>query len=96
VLIFIDVMGKTDLDSLRKDIAQIDDSIIALLVKRFDLTDEVGRIKNKNNIPIENFEVEKKVLERLIVNSEEKIDKQLVFDIYAKIFANSKERQKNV
>jgi chorismate mutase len=89
-------MGKIDLDSLRKDIAQIDDSIIALLIKRFDLTDEVGRIKNKNNIPIENLEVEKKILERLIVNSEDKIDKQLICDIYSKIFSNSKERQKKL
>jgi chorismate mutase len=89
-------MKHADLDSLRKDIAQIDDSIVELLIKRFDLTDEVGRIKNKNNIPIENLEVEKKVLERLILNSEGKLDKQLVFDVYAKIFANSKERQKDI
>jgi chorismate mutase len=89
-------MKHADLDSLRKDIAQIDDSIIDLLIKRFDVTDEIGRIKNKNNIPIENLEVEKKNVERMILNSNGKLDRQLVLDVYAPIFASSKERQRKI
>jgi len=89
-------MKHPDLDSLRKDVAQIDDAIIDLLIKRFDLTDEVGRLKNANGIPIENLEVEKKNIERMISNSNGKLDRQLVLDIYAPIFASSKERQKDI
>jgi chorismate mutase len=89
-------MGKNDLDSLRKDIAQIDDSILDLLMKRFDLTDEVGRIKNKNGIPIENLDVERKTVERLVSRSVDKLDKEFVVNVYGQIFANSKERQKKV
>ena len=89
-------MGKNDLDSLRKDIAQIDDSIVELLVKRFSLTDEVGRIKNASAIPIENLDIEKRTVERLVLNSVDKLDKQLVVEVYNTIFANSKERQKKV
>jgi len=89
-------MGKNDLDSLRKDIAQIDETILDLLMKRFNLTDEVGRIKNKNGIPIENLDVEKKTVDRLVTRSVDKLDKELVLGIYGQIFASSKERQKKV
>jgi len=89
-------MGRSDLDSLRKNIAQIDDAIVELLVKRFDFTDEVGRIKNANNIPVENLDVERKTVERLTLNSEDKLDKQFISDIYTTIFTNSKERQRRI
>jgi len=89
-------MGRDNLDSLRKGIAQIDDSIIELLIKRFDLTDEVGRLKAENHIPIENLEVEKKTIERLVMKSYDKLDRQLVVNVYDKIFANSKERQRKI
>jgi chorismate mutase len=89
-------MKHTDLDSLRKDIAQIDDAIIDLLIRRFDVTDEVGRLKTASGIPVENLEVEKKCLERMIVKSDGKLDKQLVLEVYAPIFASSKERQRTV
>ena len=86
-------MGKSDLDSLRKGIAQIDDAMIDLLIKRFNLTDEIGRIKKDNNISIENLDVEKKIIERLVLKSDGKLDRKLVVGIYEKIFAESKERQ---
>jgi chorismate mutase len=89
-------MKHADLDSLRKDVAQIDDAIIELLIKRFDVTDEIGRIKNASGIPIENLEVEKKCVERMISNSDGRLDRQLVLDVYASIFASSKERQRKM
>lgn len=89
-------MGKNNLDSLRKDIAQIDDAMIELLIRRFNLTDEIGRIKKDNNISIENLDVEKKIIERLVLKSDGKLDRKLVVGIYDKIFADSKERQGNI
>jgi chorismate mutase len=89
-------VGKNNLDSLRKDIAQIDDAMIELLIRRFNLTDEIGRIKKDNNISIENLDVEKKIIERLVLKSDGKLDRKLVVGIYDKIFADSKERQGNI
>ena len=49
-------MTETELADIRQKISAIDDSIIDLLIERFKLTDEVGRIKKSGNIPIENKE----------------------------------------
>jgi chorismate mutase len=89
-------MSKQNLDDYRKEIAKIDDALIELLIKRFELTDEVGLFKKKNNIPIENKEVETKLLTRLVVASHGKIDSALIFKIYSAILTESKERQKRM
>jgi len=85
-----------DLTQYRSKIAQLDDEIIDLLIKRFELTDEIGIIKKKNNIPIENISVEKQVLERLTAKSNKKIDNALVSTIYTEIFNHSKNRQRRI
>ena len=43
---------KNQLESLRKQINEIDEQIISLLAKRMKLVQEVGHLKRKNNIPI--------------------------------------------
>lgn len=85
-----------NLEEIREKISQIDNSIIELLIDRFNLTDEVGRIKKLNNISIENIEVERKILARLISKSSGKLDSDLILKIYHEIFLNSKNRQKNI
>ena len=51
-------MSEPNLDQYRKQIAEIDDEIIELLVKRFELTDSIGVFKKKRKMDIENKEVE--------------------------------------
>jgi chorismate mutase len=85
-----------ELREIREKISQIDDSIIALLIERFKLTDEVGRIKKLNNIPIENKEVEEKILAKLLTKSNGKLDNRLIAKLYNEIFLNSKNRQKKI
>jgi len=43
---------KTQLDSLRKQIDEIDDLIVSLLAKRMETVKKVGQLKKKNNIPV--------------------------------------------
>jgi len=40
------------LDKYRKEIDKIDDSIIELLEKRFNLVVEIGQYKKENNLPV--------------------------------------------
>jgi chorismate mutase len=42
---------KNQLDSLRKQIDEIDDSIVNLLVKRMKVVEKVGRLKKQHNLP---------------------------------------------
>lgn len=46
------------LDDLREEVQGIDNEIEVLLLERFTITDEIGRIKKKHGLPIENLEVE--------------------------------------
>ena len=89
-------MSEPNLDQYRKQIAEIDDEIIELLVKRFELTDSIGVFKKKRKMDIENKEVENKLLARLIVASNGKLDPDLVLNIYSEILKESKKRQKEI
>jgi chorismate mutase len=89
-------MSGQNLDDCRNEIAKIDNKIIDLLIQRFELTDNVGIIKKKNNIPIENRDVENKLLARLILASHGKVDSALILKIYSAIITESKQRQKKV
>lgn len=43
---------KNQLESLRKQIDEIDKQIVSLLAKRMKVVKKVGRFKKKNNIPV--------------------------------------------
>jgi 3-deoxy-7-phosphoheptulonate synthase / chorismate mutase len=85
-------MSDLELMQYRSEIAELDDEIIGLLIQRFELTDEVGRIKKKNGIPVENKEIEAKILSRFIERLEGKSSKESILKIYKEIFTESKER----
>lgn len=84
------------MSNYRKEIAKIDDKIVDLLIKRFELTDEVGRFKKKNNIPVENKEVEEKVLFRINEKLKSHPSKDSILNLYAGIFSESKDRQRKI
>lgn len=52
-----------DLLDLRKEIDEIDDSLIPLLLKRMDLSRQVAEYKVKNGIPVLNEQREKEILQ---------------------------------
>jgi chorismate mutase/prephenate dehydrogenase len=53
-----------DIEELRKKIETIDTQIVELIIRRNDVAKEIGSIKNKLGLPLRNFDVEKKVIER--------------------------------
>lgn len=56
----------TELDGLREEVQAIDDEIEVLLLERISITDEIGRIKKKHGLPIENLGIEAKKLASMI------------------------------
>jgi chorismate mutase len=89
-------MNEQELSEYRNKIAVLDNELIDLLIVRFELTDEVGRIKKKEGIPVENKEVEAKILSRFMERLENKSSKESILNIYKEIFIESKERQRKV
>lgn len=75
----------------REVIDQIDNQIIKLLDQRFMLTDEIGKIKQQNNINIQNKNREDEILLYIEENS---VNYQDISQIYQQIFLLSKNRQK--
>lgn len=43
---------KNQLEDLRKQIDEIDESIVTLLAKRMKIAAKIGRLKKRNNIPV--------------------------------------------
>ena len=54
---------KIQLENLRKQIDKIDESVVALLVKRMETVKKIGQLKKKNNIPALDESRFKKVME---------------------------------
>ena len=57
-------MKSTDLGKLRQDIERVDRALSELLRRRFELAEEVGRLKAESGSPIVVKEVEDRVLAR--------------------------------
>ncbi|HEX9817093.1 MAG TPA: prephenate dehydrogenase/arogenate dehydrogenase family protein [Candidatus Thermoplasmatota archaeon] len=56
----------TELDNLRSRILEIDEEMLALWKERDDAAARIGAIKHTQGLPLQNFEVEKAVLEHAI------------------------------
>ncbi|MDP6418883.1 MAG: prephenate dehydrogenase/arogenate dehydrogenase family protein, partial [Candidatus Krumholzibacteria bacterium] len=57
------------LDELRKRIADLDESILDLVSERMEVAREVGEIKSREEVPIRNYPVEARVMERFLEGS---------------------------
>jgi shikimate dehydrogenase len=73
------------LDSLREEIDKLDDEIIFLLDKRFEIVKKIKNLNLKKNI--EDKKREEKILS--------KITSDFIKNIYKEIFKNSKNLQKD-
>jgi len=95
----------SNLDIFRKEINDIDDMILDLLMKRMSVSVQVGKFKKENNITILNSNRENEVLERLInknhsnrlldMNDNDiKIDDNFIKSFWINLMDYSKELQK--
>ena len=79
-------MNENKLENLRKEIDIVDDKIVELFAKRFEIVKQIGVLKKENKIDIVDNKRFQKVLEK-VKNLAEKngISKKFIHEIYEKI-----------
>jgi chorismate mutase len=80
---------KNKIDELRSKIDDYDDKILNLLVKRFEISDKIGSIKQNSNSEIQDFDREKDIINRL-VKKFSMINQEHIKSIFNQIFNVSK------
>ncbi|PVU76349.1 chorismate mutase [Acidianus hospitalis] len=86
----------SELEDLRKEIEEIDENIIKLLSKRFQISQQIGKIKKEKGIPITDENRESKVKEKWITLARKYgIPESFVESFLAMIFSYSKLYQVN-
>jgi len=80
-------MADRNLDEIRKDIDSLDAELVRLLNRRIELTQEVGRVKGKDNRPYFTPERERAIFERLEdINTGPLLNRQL-FAVFREIIS---------
>ena len=86
---------KNDIHDLRKDIDIIDEKIFDLLVKRFSISDRIGKLKLLKRVDIDDPGREKQIIERIDSKMRGRITRNEIIAILGPIFSVSKKKQKN-
>ena len=82
-----------ELDKARREIDNIDEEIVKLLEKRFNLVNEIGLIKNGRNLPVYDESRERQVLESCADILENKEYSKYIDNIYFQIMKSCKSIQ---
>ena len=85
-----------DLNSLRKEIDGIDRQLVALFEQRMAVTQQVGRYKLANNIPVLDRSREEQVLAGKVALLEDKSLSKDVTDLFEAIMAISRRQQQKL
>ena len=85
---------KNDIHDLRKDIDIIDEKIFDLLVKRFSISDGIGKLKLLNRVDIDDRDREKQIVDRIDSKMRGRITRSEIIAILGPIFSVSKKKQK--
>ena len=86
---------KNDIHDLRKDIDIIDEKIFDLLVKRFSISDRIGKLKLLKRVDIDDPGREKQIIDRIDSKIRGRITRNEIIAILGPIFSVSKKKQKN-
>lgn len=82
------------LKELRKEIDLIDNQLIDLFIKRFNLSIEVKKVKQENNILVLDSKREQEIIEKVkSINTDDNI-KNAIEEVYLTILNSSKKLQK--
>lgn len=88
-------MEKLDLSSLRNELDKIDDNILELISKRFDVTTNIAIFKKENGLEIFQPEREKQLLNsKLELGNEFGLNNNFVGKFFQMIMDESKSKQK--
>lgn len=83
------------LDSVRQEIASIDDTILTLLGKRSSLTKKIGRIKKEQHIAVLDVKREEEIMSTLMEKAKKiDLDQDFTRDIWERIFSFARTIQK--
>lgn len=80
-----------ELTEARKQINQLDESIVALLAKRFETAARIGSIKEKQGLPVFDPTREEAVLERVTSFDPNRDTRQYLWNIYRSIMENTRQ-----
>lgn len=83
----------SDLRKLRLKIDEIDKDVVKLLLKRLDLSRQIGEYKLRENKDILDIQREKTKLDTLSLMGNSDFEKYSILEIYQKIMDISKEYQ---
>ena len=78
------------IDSIRKRIDSVDESIIELLIVRKEMSSEIIRVKKSIGLDAENFNRETEIKMKLSALSGDELNPELIEKIYALIFEDAK------
>lgn len=88
----LDTMKKRIVD-LRKEIDEIDRKMVSLLLRRIDLAKQVGRLKKKHHLAVEDQQREEEIIDRLTKYAGGKISREQLVRIFTPIFRSTKQVQ---
>ena len=79
---------------LRQQIDDLDKDIIQLLKKRMGISKEVGKLKEKLDIPVEDKNREDEIIDRLTKQTGRNLSEEQLIRIFTAVFKSSKQVQK--
>ena len=80
--------------ALREKIDTLDEEIIQLLKKRMRISREVGKLKEKLDIPVEDKNRENEIIDRLTQKAGRNLSEEQLIRIFTAVFKSSKQVQK--
>lgn len=84
-------MQQGQIQEFRGELDNIDKEILNLLEKRFQICQQIGEYKKQNNLPIEDLEREKQIIENKIQLTD--LPAEFIENLYNLIFTQSKDLQ---
>jgi monofunctional chorismate mutase len=78
---------------LRQKIDKLDEDIIQLLKRRMGISKEVGKLKEELDIPVEDKEREKEIIDRLTQQAGRNLSEEQLIRIFTAVFKSSKQAQ---
>ena len=79
---------------LRQQIDNLDEEIIQLLKKRMGISKEVGKLKERLDIPVEDKTRENEIIDRLTQQAGRNLSEEQLIRIFTAVFKSSKQVQK--
>ncbi len=79
---------------LRQKIDTLDEEIIQLLKKRMGISKEVGKLKEKLDIPVEDMVREQEIIDRLTQRAGRNLSEEQLIRLFTAVFKSSKQIQR--